>query len=124
MSMFRRYGRAVVVALGAVGIMWLAGCEDDGFNHDPPPGQGSIIVDNHSWDVIHVYIDGYYANDVGDYDYEAYDRDPGLYRVVLSQKDGTRSYSHDVDGIEGKLTVLKVSIDETSWEYYVQIYYD
>ena len=121
--MLKRYLQTVVIALAAMSML-LTGCDDDGFNHDPPPGQGSIIVDNRTPDVIHVYIDETYANDVGDYDYEAYDRDPGLYRVVLGQKSGTRSYSHDVDVIEGKLTVLRVSLDEASWEYYVQIYYE
>ncbi len=123
MDSFRRYGLAAA-ALVAAGMLWLAGCGDDSFKHDPPPGQGSIIVDNRSSDVLHVYLSGYYTNDVGDLDYEAYDRDPGLYRVVLDQKNGSRSYSHDVDVIQGKLTVLKVNVDEFSWEYYVQIYYD
>ncbi len=106
-----------------VGLLF-AGCDDKDFKHDPPPGQGSVIVDNHSSDIIHVYISGTYTNDVGDYDYEAYDRDPGLYRVVLDQKRGDRSYSHDVDVIEGKRTVLKVSVNEWDWEYDVSIYYD
>lgn len=124
MNLFRHGGRGLVVALWAIGLMTLAGCEDGGFKHDPPPGQGSIIADNYSWDVIHVYINGYFANDVGDKDYEAYDRVPGLYRVVLDQKGGARSYSRDVDVIEGKLTVLEVRVDEADWEYDVRIYYD
>lgn len=123
MRRLKRYFQTVAVA-AAAGCLLLAGCDDENFSHNPPPGQGSIIVDNRSVDVIHVYIGGLYANDVGDFDDEAYDRDPGLYRVVLDQKSGSRSYSHDVDVIEGKLTVLKVNIDEFSWEYDVQIYYD
>jgi len=123
MNRFMRYGKISVVSLWVAGIMILAGCESDDYSHKPPPGQGSIIVDNKSVDVIHVYVDGYYANDVGDYDYEAYDRVPGLYRVVLDQKSGDRSYSHDVDVIEDKLTVLEVQIDELSWEYDVRISY-
>jgi len=116
--------RGTIIALWAAGILLLAGCDNDDYKHDPSPGQGSIIVDNRSWDVIHVYISGYYTNDVGDYDYEAYDRDPGVYRVVLDQKGGSRSYSHDVDVIEGKRTVLKVYVDELYWEYDVAVFYD
>jgi hypothetical protein len=122
MGIFRHCGQAAVAMLAA-GIVLLAGCEDGDFKHDPPPGWGSIIVDNRSWDVVHVYVDGIYANDVGDRDYEAYDNLPGVCRVVLDQKGGIRSYSHDVDVIEGKLTVLEVNIDELDWEYDVRIYY-
>jgi len=116
--------RAALVALWAAGIVLLAGCDDGNYKHDCPPGQGSIIVDNHSTEVIHVYINGYYTNDVGDFDYEAYDREPGVYRLVLDQKSGNRSYSHDVDVIDGKRTVLKVYVDELYWEYDISIFYD
>ncbi|MBU4198921.1 MAG: hypothetical protein KKE37_00665 [Verrucomicrobia bacterium] len=122
MKLFRPWGRWVGGML--LSALMMTGCEDGGFKHDLPPGQGSIIVDNHSLDVIHVYIDGYYTNDVGDYDYEAYDRVPDVYRVVLDQKSGNRSYSHDVDVIEGKLTVLEVRINELSWEYDVRVDYE
>ena len=57
-------------------------------------------------------------------DYEAYDRGPGLHRLVLDQKRGNRSYSRDVDVIEGKRTVWKVYIDELDWEYDVRVFYD
>ena len=124
MKLFRSWRSWAGGMLLSALVMLLAGCEDGGFKHDPPPGQGSIIVDNQSWDVIHVYIDGYYTNDVGDYDYEAYDRVPGVYRVVLDQKSGNRSYSHDVDVLEGKLTVLEVRINEFDREYDVSMYYD
>lgn len=111
-------------ALMTAAIALLAGCDDGDYKHDPPAGQGSIIVDNRSSDVLHVYLGGYYTNDVGDFDYEAYDRFPGVYRVVLDQKSGSRSYSHNVDVIEGKRTVLKVRVNEFYWEYDVAIYYD
>ena len=124
MSIFRRYSQAVFVILLTAGIIILAGCEDNDHSHKPPADQGSIIVDNQSLDIIHVYIDGYYTNDVGDYDYEAYDRLPGLYRVVLDQKGGSRSYSHDVDVLEGKLTVLEVWINEVDRRYNIRVYYE
>lgn len=124
MKLCRFLGRWLGGLLLSSLVVLMAGCEDGGFKHDPPPGQGSIIVDNRSVDVLHAYIDGYYTNDVGDFDYEAYDRLPGMYRVVLDQKSGSRSYSHDVDVIEGKLTVLEVQIDEWDWEYDVRIYYE
>lgn len=124
MSVFKRCSQAVVVIVLIVGVMLLAGCEDKDHSHKPLAGQGSIIVDNQSLDVIHVYIDGYYTNDVGNSDYEAYDRLPGLYRVVLDQKGGSRSYSHDVDVLDSKLTVLEVWINEVNWRYNVRVYYE
>ncbi len=116
--------RGAWLVLWAAGSVLLAGCDDGDYKHDPSPGRGSIIVDNRSSDVIHVYINGYYVNDVGDFDYEAYDRGPGLHRLVLDQKRGNRSYSRDVDVIEGKRTVWKVYIDELDWEYDVRVFYD
>jgi hypothetical protein len=125
MNKFSRKLRGAVLGLLAAGPILLAGCDSGGgYKHDPPPGEGCIIVDVQSSDIVHVYINGIYANDVGDYDYEAYDLDPGMYRVVLDQKNGSHSYSHDVDVIEGKRTVLQVYRYEGSWEYDVRIFYD
>lgn len=124
MNIFRQGVQAVAVLLMCAGVMILAGCsDDDGYSHVPPPGQGSIIVDNRSSDIIHVYINGYYTNDVGYYDYEAYDRLLGVYRVVLDQKKGDRYYNHDMDVLEGKLSVMKVWINEGHQEYIVQMDY-
>ncbi len=115
---------AAALLLGAAGL--LSGCEDHEFTHSPPARQGSIIVDNHSRDVLHVYLGGYYTNDVGDHEYEAYDCNPGLYRVALYQKcsSNCRFANNEVDVLEGQLAILKVRIDEASREYNISLYYE
>lgn len=113
----------------AVLSFYATGCDyddDDDFDdHDVPEGKGSIIVDNNSADDIAVYIDGVRVEDVDDYEDEAYDVDPGLRRVVLDQRGGEdRSYRGDIDVIEGKRTVLDVSVDALDDEYDVEVFFD
>lgn len=113
------------VALGGA-VLVFGGCgSDDHFHHDPPPGAGSIIVDNRTSDDIKVYVDGYYAVTVDSYDYEWSDQDPGEYRVVLEQKSGDRTFRDDVDVIEGKRMVMEVTYDPFYWnDYQVRYYID
>lgn len=113
----------LLVALIAAGAL-LAGCESRRFSHDPPPGQGSVVVDNWSDDVLHVYFEGYATNDVSRDDYEIYDLAPGVYRVVLDEKSGYRTFRDYVDVLEGQLTVMEVTADSSSTEYKVRIYFD
>ncbi len=118
------------IALGSILLtgffIGLTGCEYDEFDHTPPADQGSLIVNNDSSDDIDIYIDGYYTNDVSNYDYEIFDLDPGVYRLVLDEEDGYRAFSDDVDVLEGQLTIVNVSIDSSysSTEYYVSIYFE
>ena len=42
----------------------VAGCDNSDFDHDPPAGQGSLIVDNFTGDRVRVYIDGEEAQSV------------------------------------------------------------
>jgi len=103
----------------------LMGCENDSFDHHPPAGQGSLIVNNKTVDDLHVYISEHYTNDVSDFDYEIYDLDPSVCRVVLDEKGGYRSYRGDVDVLEGQLTVLTVWRNPFSTsEYDVNIHFE
>lgn len=97
-----------ITSLLATGCDW----EDDDYtDHEPPAGKGSIVVDNNTADDIKVYIEGVRVADVNDFDDRAYDLNPGVYRVVLDQDGGDRTFRDDVDVIEGRLTILDVSID-------------
>ena len=89
------------------------GC-DPGFDHQPPPGQGAIVIENNTGDDLDVYIEGAQTNDVDAGEDEAYDLEPGVYRVVIDEETGTRSWREDVDVLEGKLTVLRAYTDNRS----------
>lgn len=113
---------ALLLALGLLG----AGCDDShDIDHNPPSGMGSIVVDNRTAYDIRVYIDGQEQPHASDDDWQAYDRAPGAYRVVLDEDDGWRSFSSDVDVLSNRLTVLEVTIDPLrSSAYDVLIYFD
>jgi len=70
-----------------------------------------------------VFINGIESNRVSEYDYEAYDLNPGVHRVVIQERHGSRSYRDDVDILEGKLTVMRVRWFD-SYSYTVDIYFD
>lgn len=116
--------RAAGAILAAAGLAAMAaGCEDDSFPHTPPDGQGSLIVDNRTGDRLEVFINGAESNRVDNYDYEAYDLDPGVCRVVLQERHGSRSYREDVDILEGRQTIMRVRWFD-SYSYEVDIYFD
>ena len=82
-------------------------------------------MDNKTVDDLLVYISGHHTNDVADFDYEIFDLDPGVYRVVLDEKGGYRTYRGDVDVLEGQLTVLGVRRNYlVSSEYDVVIHFE
>ena len=87
-------------------MLGLGACNSDNWNHTPPAGMGSIIVDNRTTDGVNVYLDGSYINRVSDFDHEAFDTTPVIHRVVLDESRGSRAWRGDVDVLEGKLTVL------------------
>ena len=100
-----------LLAAAAVGVsILLTGCEDDDdFDHDPPDGQGAIIIDNDGFRDLLVYIDGIYLGKVRDGHRVAFDRMPGVYRIVLDESGSDRDYRDDVDVLDGRLTVLEVT---------------
>ena len=112
------------LALGMILMLGLCACDGDDWNHTPPAGMGSIIVDNRTADGVNVYLDGYYTNQVSDFDYEAFDLAPGIHRVVLDESNGSRNWWGDVDVLEGKLTVLEVNTGFYSSDYDVRIYFN
>ena len=104
-------GMAATLALGT------AGCEtDDDYDHDVPAGKGTLVVDNRTPDRVRVYVDGAQVQSVGDGDERYYDLDPGPYRVVLDGDDTDRHWADDVDILEGRLTILKVTDDLGDFE--------
>lgn len=109
---------AVVVGLAA-------GCDDSDFDHDPPAGQGSLIVDNLTGYRMHVYINGQSVGDVSAGDDEYFDRWPGLCRVVIDGEDADQSWGDEVDILEGRLTVLEVRPEYGSYNAFdVNVYFD
>ncbi|MBI3985654.1 MAG: hypothetical protein HY343_01935 [Lentisphaerae bacterium] len=126
MRMFpSRSGFLSHLALMGLALLCLAGCEEDDFDHQPPAGQGSLIVDNNTYDDIRIYLNGYDTNSVSDYSRRTFDLAPGVYRVVLDQRSGDRTYRDDVDVLVGELTILDVRIGSLqSDEYDVTIRFD
>jgi hypothetical protein len=99
------------------------GCDtEEGYlDHNPPDGQGSLIIDNHTGDDIAVFVDGSQTATVNDSSDRILDMVPGAYRLVLVEKDdGDRSYSSDVDVLEGRLTILDVWSSGDPDEYSVE----
>ena len=98
-----------------------AGCEkgDDHFDHTPPAGQGSIILENFTYTDIEFFIDGIQQGTIKSDRNHAFDLAPGVYRVVLNDKGGDRNWADDVDVLEGRLTILTVKIDTSSFDAYL-----
>ena len=104
-------GLTLKAAFGALCAACLLGCDDpSSFDHTPPSGQGTLIVDNLTPDDINVYLDGASLGQAGDDSSRTYDMKPGVYRVVLDDEHHDRSYASDVDILEGRLTVLHVHL--------------
>ena len=110
----------LALTLGVSGCEW----DDDPTDHDVPPGQGLIVVDNNSGDDIAVYIDGKREKDADAYEDEPYTVAPGLHRVILDQRSGSRSYRDDIDAVEGRRTILDVTVRAGDNEYDVAVYFD
>ena len=105
----RRSKRAwAMVALLAGLLVAGGGCDDEEFDHDPPEGMGTLVVDNWSGDRVQVYIDGAEVESVTNDKHRYYDLAPGVYRVVLEGDDNDRNWRDDVDVLEDRLTVLQV----------------
>jgi len=105
-------------------LLGLSGCESDRFDHTPPAGQGTLIVDNLTSDTLLVYVDGHGVFDVSDNDHELIDLEPGVCRVVIDEKNGFHSYADYTDILDGQLTVLEVDGYSSANTYSVKVYYD
>ena len=104
---------------------YFIGCDDEEFDHASPAGQGTLVVNNLTWDRVYVYVNGEEVNSVTSDKHQYYDLEPGVYRVVLDGDDTDRLWADDVDVLEGRLTVLEVQ-DHTilNDEFDVRIYFD
>ena len=109
-----------LLAAGLVALFLTPGCEtdEDEFDHKPPAGQGSIIVDNYTYTDIEFYVNGLLTGKINDDKDEAFDLAPGVYRIVLNDEDDQRNWAGDVDVLEGQLTILSVTIDATDFNDY------
>lgn len=108
----------IASALAMLAFALAAGCEERHYDHTPPGGQGSLILDNFTGDRIRVFIDGGDAGVLDEYDDTAWDLRPGLHRLVLDQRNGPRYAAWDVDIITGRLTVIRIRISDWNWRLY------
>lgn len=104
--------RAVVGAVILLLSVGVGGCldDDDHLDHNPPDGDGAIIVDNRTSRDITVFINGERMDRVRARRWRAFDRAPGVYRVVLDERDGDRSFRDDIDVLADRLTVLETTL--------------
>jgi len=114
---------AMAAAAAMAGLPLAAGCE--GKNHDidhtPPKGMGSLAVDNPTLDDIKVYVDDAQVGRAKDDSAPVFDLKPGVHRVVLDQEDGDRHYASDIDILNGRVTILRVSVDLGDDDYRVGV---
>lgn len=94
----------------ALAIGFITGCDyDDDPDRVPPADQGSLFINNITTADIRVFIDGTEVREVEAYDDRYYDLNPGVYRIVLDEQGGDRTFRDDIDIIEGRITVLDVA---------------
>ncbi len=111
------FAQITITALFTGLLIFSSGCEDDKkYNHNPPEGQGSLIIDNNTEDDIYIYIDGHLSTHAPYSSKQAYDLEPGEHRVVFDQRGGDRYYSDDVDILENKLTIWDVYFSARDYE--------
>ncbi|MFW6151503.1 MAG: hypothetical protein ACOC6C_00850 [Verrucomicrobiota bacterium] len=117
----RIYAKAVIAF--AFLFVIASGCEyeDDYYDHVPPPGKGSLIIDNNSADDINLYLDGERISEIGDYRVRILDLSPGVGRIVLDEEDGDTTFRDDIDILEGRLTILRIWTTINAAEYTVEI---
>ena len=98
----------LVIAL-LLGTIEGCGGSNEDFDRKPPTGFGVLIVNNNSSDDIDVFVDSVFVFRAGDDGAGFYDLEPGVYRVVLAERGGSRSFLSDVDILEGRQTILDVA---------------
>jgi hypothetical protein len=103
----------------------VSACDDGRDDHEPATGLGAVQVDNNTSTELAVFVDGMKLGNVDSYKDEAYDLSPGVHRVVLDERgDGNKSDARDVDVLEGKTTVLDVSVPFAGSGYDVVVFFD
>jgi hypothetical protein len=117
----------LLIALAASLSLTLLGCDysDDDFDHDPPAGKGTLYVVNRTPNDCNVFVDGTERSGVDADDKEWYDLDPDVRRVVVDQDNTYRVFRGDVDILEGKRTILELSVDPNNLNRFdAFIYFD
>lgn len=114
--------RKILLHTGLFFMLLVCGCdENDYYDHVPPSGMGSLVLDNNSGDDISVFLDGVETLNLDGSDEEIQDLQPGVYRIVLSADHTERSYSADVDILEGRLTILDIRASSATSYYYYDV---
>lgn len=87
-----------------------AGCDRNNsyYDHVPPQGKGSLVIDNHTGDDISIFVNGERMGGVNGGDYTIIDLNPGFIRLVLAADHVDRSYRDDIDLLDGRLTIIDV----------------
>lgn len=123
-SSILKFGSTAILA----GLLFGTGChdwwEDDDHDHDPPPGQGAILIDNRTFNDVRVFFNGVRQDDTRDGKSKAYNLDPGLYRVVLEEKGGDRSFRGDIDVLENNVTVMDIANSGSRTRFDVAVFFD
>lgn len=119
--------RILGMCAALAGWLCAAGCESDDLpDHEPPPGQGSLIVDNRTFYRLDVYLDGQKQGSVDDFDDRVFDLDPGVHRLVLEpDRDDMDAVAADVDLLEGRRTVAQAdALGTLNDELVLSVYLD
>lgn len=129
MKTWRKWVTAAVSLAGSCALcLGLAGCnldEEDDYDVVPSAGKGMLVVDNETTGDINLYVGGQSRGQVDDDSYLPAELTPGVYRVVLDGDDDDRIWGADVDILEGRLTVLRVSEDSNDrYDYDVTTDFD
>lgn len=120
------FSRALLAGVLALGVA-ATSCDDgDDYDHYVPPGLGTLMIDNETYDDISVFLDGEFQDRVAREDrVTPYDLVPGVYRVVLEQRGGRNSFRGDIDVLSGRRTIIEVFPgDYYEDRYYVSVFFD
>ena len=115
-----------VVLAGVLVAAALTGCDDGDYDYEPAEGMAVLVVDNRTDEGdIDVYVGGRKVMRVDNLDDDGVDVEPGLQRVVLMGRDDSRTYARSVDFLEGRQTILFVTVEQGyPSDYDVDIDYD
>lgn len=120
----RGYGVAVLLGWAVAGIL-LGGCKDSRYDREPPPGLGTLYVENYTGSRVEVFIDGAQAESVGRGKRRYYDLMPGVHRLAFNNPDIPRAWVGDIDVLEGRRTVVEVrTAFDAQYVYDIRFFFD